>query len=136
MAGSLYVEAEVLLLDEPHSNLDAKLRISVRSEIREIQQRVGITRIYVTHDQEEALAISDPVAVVRLGRVIQVGIPREIYERPANSLVAGFVGQVNLLRATVEDGVLRLGALTLPIPPEGARLGCPGFALCWIPYFP
>ena len=117
LARSLIVEPEVLLMDEPLSNLDAKLRISVREEIREIQQRVGITTIYVTHDQEEALAISDTIAVMRDGRVMQVGTPRDIYERPADLFVAVFVGQVSLLRATVEAEGLRLGSLRLPLPP-------------------
>ncbi|HYL80830.1 MAG TPA: ABC transporter ATP-binding protein [Candidatus Acidoferrum sp.] len=122
LARSLIVEPEVLLMDEPLSNLDAKLRISVRSEIREIQQRVGITTLYVTHDQEEALAISDTVAVMRGGMVVQVGTPREIYERPADPFVATFVGQVNLLRATAEGEGLRLGTLTFPIPPDAPRV--------------
>ncbi len=118
LARSLIVEPDVLLMDEPLSNLDAKLRISVRTEIREIQQRVGITTLYVTHDQEEALAISDTIAVMRDGRVMQVGGPRDIYERPADPFVAAFVGQVNLLRARVETGGLRLGPLWLPVPPN------------------
>lgn len=124
LARSLIVEPAVLLMDEPLSNLDAKLRVSVRAEIREIQQRVGITTLYVTHDQEEALAISDTVAIMQEGRIRQVGSPRDIYERPADPYVATFVGQVNLLRATVEAGEgdekpsLRLGALRLPFPPD------------------
>jgi ABC-type Fe3+/spermidine/putrescine transport system ATPase subunit len=117
LARSLIVEPDVLLMDEPLSNLDAKLRVSVRTEIREIQQRVGITTLYVTHDQEEALAISDTIAVMRSGTVMQVGSPRDIYERPADPFVAAFVGQVNLLRARVETGGLRLGTLCLPVPP-------------------
>lgn len=116
LARSLIVEPEVLLMDEPLSNLDAKLRVSVRSEIREIQQRVGITTLYVTHDQEEALAISDTIAVMQGGRVMQVGSPKEIYERPADPFVAAFVGQVNLLRAIVDEGGVRLGSLTFPMP--------------------
>jgi ABC-type Fe3+/spermidine/putrescine transport system ATPase subunit len=116
LARSLIVEPEVLLMDEPLSNLDAKLRVSVRTEIREIQQRVGITTLYVTHDQEEALAISDTIAVMREGRVMQVGSPRDIYERPADPFVAAFVGQVNLLRARVERDGLRIGSLRLPVP--------------------
>jgi len=117
LARSLVVEPEVLLMDEPLSNLDAKLRVCVREEIREIQRRVGITTLYVTHDQEEALAISDTVAVMRGGQVRQVGTPREIYEEPVDPFVAAFVGQVNLLRARVEGDALRLGSLRLPLPP-------------------
>jgi ABC-type Fe3+/spermidine/putrescine transport system ATPase subunit len=116
LARSLVVEPEVLLMDEPLSNLDAKLRISVREEIREIQRRVGITTVYVTHDQEEALAISDTVAVMHAGKVRQVGTPQQIYEQPADPFVAAFIGQVNLLRARVEEGWLRLGSLRLPFP--------------------
>jgi len=118
LARSLIVEPDVLLMDEPLSNLDAKLRVSVRTEIREIQQRVGITTLYVTHDQEEALAISDTIAVMREGRVMQAGSPRDIYERPADPFVAAFVGQVNLLRARVEAGGLRFGQLRLPVPSD------------------
>jgi ABC-type Fe3+/spermidine/putrescine transport system ATPase subunit len=122
LARSLIVEPEVLLMDEPLSNLHAKLRVNVRLEIREIQERVGITTLYVTHDQEEALAISDTIAVMQSGRVMQVGAPREIYERPADPFVAAFVGQVNLLRATVDAGGVRLGSLTFPMPPEAPRI--------------
>ncbi len=118
LARSLIVEPDVLLMDEPLSNLDAKLRVSVRTEIREIQQRVGITTLYVTHDQEEALAISDTIAVMRSGTVMQVGSPRDIYERPADPFVAAFVGQVNLLRGTVEVGGIRLGQLQIPVPAD------------------
>lgn len=122
LARSLVVEPAVLLMDEPLSNLDAKLRISVRTEIREILQRVGITTIYVTHDQEEALAISDIIAVMRDGRLMQVGTPRDIYERPADPFVAAFVGQVNLLRVRVEAGGLRMGRLLLPFPSDAPPL--------------
>jgi ABC-type Fe3+/spermidine/putrescine transport system ATPase subunit len=125
LARSLVVEPDVLLMDEPLSNLDAKLRVSVREEIREIQRRVGITTVYVTHDQEEALAISDTIAVMHAGKVKQVGAPQEIYEQPADPFVAAFVGQVNLLRARVEGDTLVLGSLRLPLPPTRmpARVG-------------
>jgi len=86
------IEPDVLLLDEPLSNLDAKLRVEMRGEIRALQRTLGITVIYVTHDQEEALAISDRIAVMRAGRVEQVDAARTIYEAPANGFVAGFVG--------------------------------------------
>jgi ABC-type Fe3+/spermidine/putrescine transport system ATPase subunit len=122
LARSLVVEPDVLLMDEPLSNLDAKLRISVREEIREIQRRVGITTLYVTHDQEEALAISDTIAVMRDGKVMQVGTPREIYEQPIDPFVAAFVGQVNLLRASAVGSGLRLGSLQLPLPPNAPSL--------------
>jgi putative spermidine/putrescine transport system ATP-binding protein len=120
LARSLVIEPEVLLMDEPLSSLDAKLRVAVRAEIREIQERLGITTIYVTHDQEEALAVSDTVAVMRQGTLAQVGTPREVYEQPADPFVAGFVGEVNLVRATVESGpdgqpVLRFDTVTVPL---------------------
>jgi len=98
LARALVMEPEVLLLDEPLSNLDAKLREEMRFEIKEIQRRVGITVIYVTHDQAEAMAMSDRIAVMNAGRVQQVGTPYEIYRRPANSFVAGFVGLANFIR--------------------------------------
>ncbi|MER3460065.1 MAG: spermidine/putrescine ABC transporter ATP-binding protein [candidate division GAL15 bacterium] len=111
-ARALAVEPRVLLLDEPLSALDAKIRVQLREEIRAIQNRLGITTLYVTHDQEEALVLSDRVTVLSRGRVEQVGTPREIYERPATLFVAGFVGIMNQLEATVRDdreGVVEVG---------------------------
>ncbi len=98
LARALVMEPEVLLLDEPLSNLDAKLREEMRFEIKEIQRKVGITVIYVTHDQAEAMAMSDRIAVMNKGRIVQVGTPTEIYRRPANSFVAGFIGLANFLK--------------------------------------
>lgn len=100
-ARALVMGQEILLLDEPLSNLDAKLRVDVRTELRQIQQKLGITTIYVTHDQDEALSMSDIIAVMRSGHVEQVGTPWEIYFRPANRFVADFVGTVNFLESTV-----------------------------------
>ncbi len=100
-ARALVMGQDILLLDEPLSNLDAKLRVEVRSELRQIQQHLGITTIYVTHDQDEALSMSDIIAVMRQGRIEQVGTPWEIYFRPVNRFVADFVGTVNFLPATV-----------------------------------
>ena len=97
LARSLVVEPSILLLDEPLSNLDAKLRERMRSELKSLQRRLGITFVYVTHDQAEAMALSDRIAVFHAGRVQQYGRPREIYERPANLLVADFMGLVNKL---------------------------------------
>jgi len=97
LARAMVINPSVLLLDEPLSNLDAKIRVSVRSEIRKLQKKLGITCIYVTHDQEEALAISDRIAVMNMGRVEQVGRPLEVYQNPANLFVADFVGQVNIV---------------------------------------
>ncbi len=102
IARAVVIAPHVLLLDEPLSNLDAKLRIEMRSEIRRLQRTLGITVIYVTHDQEEALAMSDRIAVMRSGRVEQVGDPRTIYQRPATPFVASFVGTTNLLNGVIE----------------------------------
>jgi ABC-type Fe3+/spermidine/putrescine transport system ATPase subunit len=103
IARAVVIEPDVLLLDEPLSNLDAKLRVEMRGEIRALQRALGITVIYVTHDQEEALAISDRIAVMRAGRIEQVADPRSIYERPATSFVASFVGTTNLMRGAIEN---------------------------------
>jgi iron(III) transport system ATP-binding protein len=101
LARSLVVEPSILLLDEPLSNLDAKLRERMRTELKDLQRRTGITFVYVTHDQAEAMALSDRVAVFNHGRVQQVGTPREVYERPANLFVADFMGLVNKLSGTL-----------------------------------
>ena len=103
IARALVVEPKVLLLDEPLSNLDAKLRLEMRSEIRRIQHELGITVIYVTHDQEEAMAISDRIAVMNVGTVEQVGTPKEIYETPRTEFVASFMGKTNVVPAKVVE---------------------------------
>ena len=101
LARALVMEPGVLLFDEPLSNLDAKLRVTMRTEIRKIQQKVGITAIYVTHDQSEAMSISDQIIIMSKGRVEQIGSPREVYYRPKNRFVADFIGEANFLNATV-----------------------------------
>ena len=101
LARALIMEPEVLLLDEPLSNLDANLRNSIRAELRQLQQRLHITTIYVTHDQSEALAMSDSIAVLSAGKIMQVGSPAEIYYHPANTFVASFVGTVNFIEGEV-----------------------------------
>jgi iron(III) transport system ATP-binding protein len=103
LARSLVMAPPLLLLDEPLSSLDANLRTEMCFEIRQLQQALGITAVYVTHDQEEALAISDVVAVMQHGRLEQVGTPREIYESPASRFVADFIGASNLFDGTVEE---------------------------------
>ncbi len=130
LARSLVVEPKILLLDEPLSNLDAKLREHMRSELKSLQRRTGITFIYVTHDQAEALALSDKIAVMHLGRLQQFGSPFEVYSRPANRVVADFMGLVNLIPATVADpkGQIVLAGETLRLPsalPAGAAAGAP-----------
>ncbi len=103
IARALVVEPKILLLDEPLSNLDAKLRLEMRSEIRRIQRELGITVLYVTHDQEEAMAISDRIAVMNVGTVEQVGTPKEIYESPKTEFVASFMGKTNVIPAEVVE---------------------------------
>jgi ABC-type Fe3+/spermidine/putrescine transport system ATPase subunit len=135
LARALVVRPQVLLLDEPLSNLDAKLRVRVRTEIRLLQQRLGITAVYVTHDQEEALAVSDRVAVMNRGRLQQVASPLEIYHRPQNRFVADFVGLANFIDAEgtgarrVRAGRHELtvgrevtGPVTLVLRPEAVQL--------------
>jgi len=126
LARSLVVEPEILLLDEPLSNLDAKLREQMRVELKRLQRRTGITFVYVTHDQAEALALSDHVAVIHGGRLQQYGTPQEVYARPANRVVADFMGLVNLVPARVTGaGMLEVaGGLTLQVPlPDGIKSG-------------
>ena len=103
IARAIVIEPHVLLLDEPLSNLDAKLRVEMRGEIRRLQKLLGITVLYVTHDQEEALAISDRIAVMRAGRVEQIATPRAIYEQPETPFVASFVGTTNLIEGVVRE---------------------------------
>jgi spermidine/putrescine transport system ATP-binding protein len=103
IARALAVEPKVLLLDEPLSALDLKLRQHMRNELRGIQKRVGITFIYITHDQGEALTMSDRIAVMSNGKILQVGNPREIYDRPAERFVANFIGETNFLSGHVES---------------------------------
>ncbi len=132
VARTIAIEPKVLLLDEPLSNLDAKLRVHMRVELLALQRQLGITTIFVTHDQEEALSISDRVAVLDGGVIQQVGTPMELYDRPANRFIASFVGTINLLRGKVEQsetGVLfdspLLGRISLPAtagPTGGAEI--------------
>jgi putative spermidine/putrescine transport system ATP-binding protein len=105
LARALAIRPQVLLLDEPLSALDAKIRVELRSEIRRIQQELGITTIYVTHDQEEALSLSDRIVVMNAGKIEQVGTPFEIYNYPRTPFVASFVGMLNQLHCTVVDAV-------------------------------
>ena len=145
LARALVIEPHCLLLDEPLSNLDAKLRLEMRAEIRRICKEAGLTALYVTHDQKEALSIADRLAVMRDGRLEQVGAPREVYTRPATAFVAGFIGEANFLpgriaehaggRVQVETDAGRIETLsaggsaakgdrvTLCIRPEATRIG-------------
>ena len=106
LARALVITPDVLLMDEPLSNLDAKLRLEMRSVIRHTQKDVGITTVYVTHDQEEAMAISDTIAVMKDGVIQHVGTPKDIYQRPKNVFVATFIGRTNIIPARVENGAI------------------------------
>jgi len=103
LARAMAIEPRVLLFDEPLSNLDAKLRVEMRDEIRAVQKSLGITAVYVTHDQEEALVISDRIAVVNFGRIQQIGVPWEIYKNPSNRFVATFVGKINTFDIVLKE---------------------------------
>jgi iron(III) transport system ATP-binding protein len=115
LARALVFDPEILLLDEPLSNLDTSLRDIVRVEVRRIQQSLGITTIYVTHDQQEALSISDKVVVMRAGKVMAVGPPKEIYSRPSNDFVASFVGKANLIPGKLANSTGRLAKVSTAI---------------------
>ncbi len=128
VARALVLEPQVLLFDEPLSNLDAKLRRQVREEIREIQQGLGLTVVYVTHDQEEALAVSDEIVVMRNAAIAQQGTPRELYDAPADAFVADFIGEANLIpvQITAVDGELAeasIAGFTHRLPSRGLPVG-------------
>jgi iron(III) transport system ATP-binding protein len=114
LARALVMQPRVLLFDEPLSNLDAKLRRRVRQDIRDLQQRLGITSVYVTHDQEEALAISDVIVVMHRGRVLQTGSPFELYTRPANRFVADFIGSASFLPGSYDGEIVSVGDYRFP----------------------
>jgi spermidine/putrescine ABC transporter ATP-binding subunit len=120
IARALAIEPDVLLLDEPLSSLDAKLRLGVRRQIRELQHKLGITTILVTHDQEEAMSMGDRLAVLKDGKMQQVGTPREVYRTPANAFVADFIGTANFFTGTVSDDGASLHT------ESGLHLGCTG----------
>lgn len=128
VARALVLEPQVLLFDEPLSNLDAKLRRQVRDDIREIQTKLGLTVVYVTHDQEEALAVSDRIIVMNNAVIAQIGTPRELYDRPVNEFVADFIGEANLFDATVlqiQDNIakVRVGSMEINTAAHGCTIG-------------
>jgi len=127
LARALVTSPRVLLLDEPLSALDAQVRLQLRVEIRRIQQSLGITTIFVTHDQEEALAISDRVAVLSEGRIEQIGTPEELYLTPATPVVAAFVGMSSLIRAVVHDGQATVWGVDLPVVATQTKGACEVF---------
>jgi len=124
LARALVNRPRLLLLDEPLSALDASLRRQMQGELKALQREVGITFVFVTHDQDEAMALSDRVALLRAGRLEQVASPREIYLHPATAYTAAFVGRTNLLRAEISEGIARSGPLAFPCsaPPGPAML--------------
>ncbi len=128
VARALVLEPQVLLFDEPLSNLDAKLRRQVREDIREIQTNLGLTVVYVTHDQEEALAVSDRIIVMNNAVIAQIGTPRNLYDNPVNEFVADFIGEANLFDASITDvndsvATVRIGELNLSVPSNGNVVG-------------
>ncbi|EPX83706.1 carbohydrate ABC transporter ATP-binding protein, CUT1 family [Rubellimicrobium thermophilum DSM 16684] len=120
---ALVRQPQVFLFDEPLSNLDAKLRVEMRTEIKLLQRRLGTTTVYVTHDQVEAMTMADRVVVMRAGRIEQAADPITLYERPANRFVANFIGSpaMNFFEASLAGGAVVLGSQTLPLPPDEAR---------------
>jgi len=128
VARALVLKPDVLLFDEPLSNLDARLRRSMREEIRALQQRLGLTVVYVTHDQSEALAVSDQIVVMRNAEIAQAGSPRTLYEQPENVFVATFMGEANHVMGVLEDaseteGQIRLGGFTTRLAHKGLKPG-------------
>ena len=134
VARALVLEPQVLLFDEPLSNLDAKLRRQVREEIREIQQNLGLTVVYVTHDQEEALAVSDEIVVMRNASIAQIGTPRSLYDAPIDQFVADFIGEANILQCRIESinneiAVIAIEEYRHSLPSRGLSAG-PAKARC------
>jgi len=128
VARALVLEPQVLLLDEPLSNLDERLRRRVRTDIRDLQQRLGFTAVYVTHDQEEALAVSDKIIVMKEGDIAQQGAPETLYRCPASEFIADFMGEANILPCEVEqvagsEALIRLGNQRYRVPDNGVRAG-------------
>lgn len=124
LARALVLEPSVLLFDEPLSNLDAKLRVNMRTEIRRIQQEVGITAIYVTHDQSEAMALSDQIIVMKKGIVAQMGTPQEIYYHPVDEFVADFIGEANFLKGRITEqggGAIEIQGVPIPVTDPGSH---------------
>ncbi|CAM3511369.1 ABC transporter ATP-binding protein [Kibdelosporangium persicum] len=118
LARAVAIDADVLLLDEPLSNLDARLRLEARTFLKRLQKDIGITTVFVTHDQAEALALADRIAVMEAGRIRQLGSPRDVFRRPSDTFVANFIGStpMNLLDGTIENGSLSVAGATLPSP--------------------
>jgi iron(III) transport system ATP-binding protein len=128
LARALAIEPAVVLLDEPFASLDARLRAGVRADVQEIFRRAGTTAVLVTHDQDEALSTADRVAVLRDGKIAQCAPPEDLYRRPADAALAGFVGDANLLEGVLADGVVKTMLGSLPLDPAATTLGASGVA--------
>jgi multiple sugar transport system ATP-binding protein len=127
LARAVAIDADVLLLDEPLSNLDARLRLEARTFLKRLQREIGVTTVFVTHDQAEALALADRIAVMESGKIRQLGSPRDVFARPSDTFVANFIGStpMNLLDGTVEDGQVAVAGAKLPSPvelPDGTKV--------------
>lgn len=125
MGRAIVRNPQVFLFDEPLSNLDAKLRVVMRGEIKGLHQRLGVTTVYVTHDQIEAMTMADRIVVMHAGKVEQIGAPLELYDRPANLFVAGFIGSpaMNILAGSIENGSFHAHGIAFPLPPGCAATG-------------
>src|ERR1700712_1506332 len=123
MGRAIVRDPQVFCMDEPLSNLDAKMRVQTRTDIAKLQADLGVTTVYVTHDQVEAMTMGDRVAVMKLGELMQVDTPLNLYDHPVNLFVAGFIGspQMNLMTATVKDGQARIGDYTVPVDEAAAK---------------
>jgi multiple sugar transport system ATP-binding protein len=133
LARAVATQPEVLLLDEPLSNLDARLRLEARTFLKVLQRDLKVTTVFVTHDQAEALALADRIAVMKSGKLQQLGTPHEIFQRPVNTFVASFIGSnpMNLVNTTVAEAGVVIGEGVLPLPETAAGLVSPGDAVIW-----
>ena len=124
MGRAIVRKPQVFLMDEPLSNLDAKLRVQTRTQIAKLQRDLGVTTVYVTHDQTEAMTMGDRIAVLKDGLLMQVGTPQDLYDTPANVFVAGFIGSpaMNIIQAPIADGAIRLGTKAVPLPEAAAKV--------------
>ncbi|QEO14400.1 ABC transporter ATP-binding protein [Agromyces intestinalis] len=133
LARAVATRPDVLLLDEPLSNLDARLRLEARTFLKELQRDLGVTTVFVTHDQAEALALADRIAVMKQGKLQQIGTPREVFQRPNNTFVAGFIGSnpMNLVPARVMGGAVDVHGARVPLPPEAEGAVTEGQQVIW-----
>jgi len=133
LARAVATQPEVLLLDEPLSNLDARLRLEARTFLKELQRNLGVTTVFVTHDQAEALALADRIAVMKAGKLEQLGTPHEVFQRPVNTFVASFIGStpMNLIPTAVDDGGVLVGDGHLPLPETAREKVADGAAVIW-----